>query len=61
MIKHCPECPKLKCQPCKHQFVFENGCQTCECRDMCSELSTAVCNVLKLYIIENIYIMNIYD
>ncbi|GLH00224.1 Papilin [Gryllus bimaculatus] len=34
------ECPLLKCQPCEHGYKLdENGCQTCECRDPCGEIS----------------------
>lgn len=32
-------CPKVKCRPCEHGFVFdENGCKTCSCKDLCKEI-----------------------
>lgn len=32
-------CPQLKCKPCEHGFEFDNnGCKTCQCKDLCKEI-----------------------
>lgn len=32
-------CPLLKCKPCEHGYEFdENGCKTCQCKDLCKEI-----------------------
>ncbi|XP_055371709.1 uncharacterized protein LOC129605792 [Condylostylus longicornis] len=34
------ECPLQKCAPCENGFKTDrNGCQTCECRNFCDEIS----------------------
>lgn len=36
-------CPKVRCKYCEHGYVFdENGCKTCECKDLCKEIKCPV-------------------
>lgn len=32
-------CPQLKCKSCEHGYDFDNnGCKTCECKDLCKDI-----------------------
>lgn len=34
------ECPLMKCKPCENGYEFdEQGCRTCQCKDLCKDIS----------------------